>query len=318
MDKPLVSVLMLAWQHGEYIREAIESVMMQKTSSAMELLIGEDNSSDNTLAICAQYQALYPETVQVLTSDTNMGMHKNFARLWQQARGEFIALCEGDDYWVDPLKLEKQVTFLDANPDCTLCGTLTRKIVLNGTGEWVTAGEVRPEEVAEKYAFSQLIAGYHFHFSSVMLRKSAVVFPAWFQTVYCVDRPLYLLAAANGKAGFLPEVTSVYRLHSGGNWSSISMQSKAQRSTDLFFKMRDHFGPQYRQQFENTLGDILWSYMADDLHAGKLHSARSIFWQSLRFTPSRTVLLQFARYCKVLLLLYVPFDLRRAPASGDV
>jgi glycosyltransferase involved in cell wall biosynthesis len=302
---------MLAWQHGAYIAEAIDSILAQKYGGELELLIGEDKSSDNTLEICEQYQLRYPRTIQVVTGDTNVGMHENFARLWRLAGADYVALCEGDDYWTEPLKLEKEVAFLEANPDCALCGTFTRKIARDDAGDWVTAGEVRPALIKEKYTFEELIGGYHFHFSSVLLRRAAVAFPDWFKTVYCVDRPLYLLAAANGKAGLVPEVTSVYRLHPGGNWSSLSPQARAQRSTDLFLKMRDHFDPRYRRQFERSLGVILWSYMAEDLSAGRLPSARRIFWQSLRYTALKSVLAELARYCRVMLLLYRPASLRR-------
>lgn len=298
---------MLAWEHGPYIGEAIESVVGQDFDGGLELLIGEDASRDDTLQVCEDYRARFPQLIQVFPTETNVGMHANFARLWQAARGEYIALCEGDDYWSVPDKLSKQLGFLEENSDCTLCGTFTRKIAQGENGEWEPAGEVRPEVLQQKYTFEELIAGYHFHFSSVMVRRSAVEFPEWFKTVYCVDRPLYLLAALNGKAGLLPEFTSVYRLHDGGNWSSISMEQKAQRSTDLFLKMRDYFPAQYRKSFETTLGAILWSYMAQDLLSGRRSSARRIFWQSLSFTPVSRVVVDFVDYCKVLLHLYFPF-----------
>lgn len=304
--KPTISVLMLAWQHGEYIGQAIESVLAQQLDEGFELLIGEDNSTDSTLAVCQQYQARHPEVIRVLSGDSNLGMHSNFSRLWSAAQGDLIAFCEGDDYWCDDAKLGRQRQFLRDNTDCTLCGTFTRKIHQDETGAWVTAGEVRPTLVKQKYSFGDLISGYHFHFSSVMLRKTAVTFPSWFSTVYCVDRPLYLLAAIHGDAGLIPEVTSVYRLHDGGNWSAIAITDRAKRSTDLFYKMRDYFPEQYQRQFERTLGSILWSYMAEGLHAGDRQQARPIFWQARRHTPAGDVLRSWHLWLKVFLRLYLP------------
>ena len=303
---PVVSVLMLAWEHGAFIAQAIESVLAQDFEEGFELLIGEDASGDDTLAISETYQARYPELIQVLPAASNSGMHANFKRLWHAARGDYIAFCEGDDYWSDTAKLSKQTRFLEQNPDCTMCGTFTRKIAQGTSGEWEFAGEVRPRVLQAKYSFSDLIGGYHFHFSSVMIRSAVVEFPDWFETVYCVDRPLYLLAAAKGSAGLLPEFTSVYRLHSGGSWSPNSMASKARHSTDLFLKMRDNFPPRYRTRFEASLGAILWSYMAEDLAAGRRSSARQIFWQSLRFTPLRQVAANLPNRVKVALRLYMP------------
>jgi glycosyltransferase involved in cell wall biosynthesis len=290
-------------------------VVSQQFSEPFELLIGEDCSTDDTRAVCADLRKQYPDVVRVIEHATNVGMHENFAALWGEARGEYIAMCEGDDYWVDPQKLSKQMDFLRANSDCTFCAALTRKVELGADNDWLPAGEISPTVVKEKYSFGELISAYNFHFSSIMLRKDAVSFPTWFDTVYCVDRPLYLLAAMHGKAGLIPEVMSVYRLHSGGNWSVLSMQSKAQRSTDLFLKMRDYFDPRYRNQFQHTLGAILWSYMAADLNAGSMRSARCIFWRSLRYSSVRMLLTEPLRYVKVMLRLYSPVWLYRFYAS---
>lgn len=317
MSNPAVSVLMLAWEHGEFIGKAIESVVEQRFERGFELLIGEDSSADDSLAISEAYRDRFPGLIRILPASTNIGMHANFQRLWQASRGVCIAFCEGDDYWSDAAKLSKQFGFLEQNPDCSLCGTFTRKISPGVTGNWEICGEVRPRLVKQKYTFEELISAYHFHFSSVMVRKNAVVFPDWFQSVYCVDRPLYLLAAMHGKAGLLPEFTSVYRLHAGGNWSALSMSIKAQRSADLFGKMRDYFPARYRRQFDASLGAVLWSYMAEDLRAGRRPSARRIFWQSLRVTPFRQVVSNLPDYGKVILHLYLPavfLALRKDPA----
>lgn len=317
MNRPVVSVLMLAWEHGPYIRQAIESVLAQQSLYRFELLIGEDASNDDTLVVCEQYQARFPNLVKVLAAPENIGMHRNFARLWAHAAGEYIAFCEGDDYWCDATKLTRQVEFLRSNTDCTLCGTFTDKVSEDAAGHWVPAGAIRPTNIKEKYSFEELIAGYHFHFSSVMLRKDSAHFPDWFSSVYCVDRPLYLLAAVNGLAGLLPEVMSVYRLHAGGNWSSISMEGKAQRSTDLFLKMRDYFDARYRSLFQQTLATILWSYMSQDLRTGLRRPARKAFWQSLRLSPGTIVGANPLQFFKVLILLYAPFSIGLTPEQDN-
>ncbi len=312
-NRPLVSVLMLAWEHGPYIRQAIESVLAQQSPYRYELLIGEDASNDDTLAVCEEYQVRFPNIVKVLPTPDNLGMHRNFARLWEEAAGDYIAFCEGDDYWCDAAKITRQVDFLRRNTDCTLCGTFTDIVSEDTSGQWVIAGEVRPTNIKEKYSFQELIAGYHFHFSSVMLHKDCAHFPSWFSSVYCVDRPLYLLAAVNGLAGLLPEVMSVYRLHEGGNWSSISMERKALRSTDLFLKMGDYFDQTYRRLFDQTLAAILWSYMSEDLHRGLRRPARKAFWQSLRLSPGIILGANPTQFFKVLILLYAPASIGLTP-----
>lgn len=298
---------MLAWNHGEFIRQAIESILNQESDFSYEVVIGEDCSSDDTQAICQQYQARFPQQVRLLASETNLGMHKNFARLWSEARGDYIAFCEGDDYWCDPHKLSKQVTFLEQFPECTLCGTYTEIESLNSAGEWERGGLIKPGVIRETYTFEELIPAYNFHFSSVMLKKDAVHFPPWFQEVYCVDRPLYLLAAQQGKAGLIAEVTSVYRVHDGGNWSSIAMEKKAAGSIALFTRMRDYFDRRYAKSFDRTLGGILWFYMSEDLNNQQIPAARKLFWKSVRYSSLKTIMLRPLLYAKVLVRLYIPF-----------
>jgi glycosyltransferase involved in cell wall biosynthesis len=114
---PLVSVKMITYNHEPYIAQAIEGVLMQETNFPIELVIGEDCSTDRTREIVLDYQRKHPEMIRVITAQKNVGAHKNSLRTSKACRGKYIAFCEGDDYWTDPYKLQKQVDFLEANPD---------------------------------------------------------------------------------------------------------------------------------------------------------------------------------------------------------
>jgi O-antigen/teichoic acid export membrane protein len=114
---PLVSIHCLAYNHKDYIAQAIESFLMQKTNFQFEIIIGEDYSTDGTREIVFDYEKKYPDLIRVITSDKNVGMNENALRTKIAARGKYISFCEGDDYWIDPLKLQKQVDFLEENPD---------------------------------------------------------------------------------------------------------------------------------------------------------------------------------------------------------
>lgn len=114
---PLVSVKMITYNHEPYIAQAIEGVIMQETDFPIELIIGEDCSTDRTREIVLDYQKKHPDIIRVITSEKNVGMQKNSFRTNKACRGKYIAICEGDDYWIDPLKLRKQVDFLEANSD---------------------------------------------------------------------------------------------------------------------------------------------------------------------------------------------------------
>ena len=117
LKNPLVSVQMITYNHEPHIAQAIEGVLMQETDFSIELIIGEDCSTDRTRDIVLDYQKKYPEIIRVVTSEHNVGMIKNGWRTNKACRGKYIAFCEGDDYWTDPLKLQKQVDFLEVNPD---------------------------------------------------------------------------------------------------------------------------------------------------------------------------------------------------------
>ncbi len=118
MTEPLVSVNMITYNHAPYIAQAIEGVLRQKTNFPIELVIGEDCSTDGTREIVSEYQKKYPDIIRVVTSDKNVGMRKNAHRTMQASSGKYIAFCEGDDYWHRPDKLQKQLDYMESHPEC--------------------------------------------------------------------------------------------------------------------------------------------------------------------------------------------------------
>src|SRR5690554_3017735 len=130
--EPLVSICCITYNHEDFIRDAIEGFLMQKTSFPIEIIIHDDASTDNTANIIEEYANKYPDLfVTILQSENqwSKGGGSIYARfVYPRARGKYIALCEGDDYWTDPLKLQKQVDFLEANPEYILCFTNTRTV----------------------------------------------------------------------------------------------------------------------------------------------------------------------------------------------
>ncbi|MDD2284078.1 MAG: glycosyltransferase [Paludibacter sp.] len=117
---PVVSVYMITYNHEPYIAQAIEGVLIQETDFSIELVIGEDCSTDRTREIVLEYQKKHPDIIRVITSEKNVGAKKNGNRTRPLCRGKYIAFCEGDDYWHHPKKLQKQVDYLEAHPECGL------------------------------------------------------------------------------------------------------------------------------------------------------------------------------------------------------
>ena len=119
---PLVSVCMTTYNHEKYISQAIESVLCQRTTFSFEVVIGEDCSTDNTLAICRQYEAQHPDIVRVVASEHNIGMHRNYRRTIEACRGKYIAMCDGDDWFSDENKLQMQVEMIEKS-SADMCST---------------------------------------------------------------------------------------------------------------------------------------------------------------------------------------------------
>lgn len=117
MKEPLVSIVCITYNHEPYLRQALDSFLMQKTSFAYEIVLAEDCSTDGTREICMEYAAMYPDIIHYIWSENNVGAVENEARAIRAAKGKYIALCEGDDYWTDPKKLQKQVDFLESHPE---------------------------------------------------------------------------------------------------------------------------------------------------------------------------------------------------------
>jgi glycosyltransferase involved in cell wall biosynthesis len=212
---PLVSVIMITYNHEAYIEQAIEGILAQQGDFPIELIIGEDKSKDRTIEICLDYQKTYPHLIRVVTWHENVGANANFLRVWGRTRGKYVALCEGDDYWIDPAKLTKQVALMEEFPDTSFCGARTR--VLNEIpGNIFTNAVIGPERSSIKYSLKDVWTTYLCHTSTFMFRKSKLRFSEHIRSLVCLDRYLQSLSAIHGSLRCLPDVVSVYRIHPGG------------------------------------------------------------------------------------------------------
>ena len=128
---PLVSVQMITYNHEPYIAQAIEGVLIQDTEFPIELIIGENCSSDRTHEIVMDYQQRHPDIIRVLTSDHNVGAHKNARRTERACRGKYVALCDGDDYWHHPQKLQKQIDLMENDPACVMTHTQCYRLFMS-------------------------------------------------------------------------------------------------------------------------------------------------------------------------------------------
>lgn len=218
-----VSVCMIAYRHEAYIAQAIDSILAQQTDFAIELVIGDDCSPDGTAAVCEDVARRDPR-VRLLPRERNLGVMPNFARTLAACTGQYVAVCEGDDYWTDPHKLHRQVQFLDAHPD--YAGAAHQSIVISDHA----APRPFREGVAATLATSDLLGGRLFHTASVLFRRPVVdVFCASPLVLSC-DRLLNFCISFAGRIHYDDRSMCVYRLHGGGMSSNASV---AQMKLDL-------------------------------------------------------------------------------------
>lgn len=223
---------------------AIEGVVKQITNFRLELVIGEDNSTDNTLLICQSYAKKYPEIIKLLPSKGNLGSIENFKRTLDSCSGKYIAICEGDDYWTEPLKLQKQVDFLEKNPDYGLVYTDIQ--VVDVTGSLISNYEPYNRlnsAYRSGYVFYDLLDNNFITTPTVCFRSSLLlnILSNGFKW-YTYDMWLWLQFAMVSKIQFFAEKSAAYRKHSGGITSKSNYLSERQPFIylDIIFKfLRD-------------------------------------------------------------------------------
>lgn len=215
-QQPLVSVHMITYNHEKYIAQAIEGVLMQKTNFLFELVIGEDCSTDSTRVICKEYADRYPNIIKLLPdAGKNLGMMENAIRTTMACTGKYIALCEGDDYWTDPYKLQKQVDFLEANPDFGMVHTNVN--VVDSSDKVLFASDTNKPSGD---VFYDLLKSAFIVTCSTCFRRDIIHEILDYEKIHNVkcafDYWLWLHIAMRTKIHYMPEITSAYRSHSGG------------------------------------------------------------------------------------------------------
>ena len=217
-EQPKVAVLTLTYNHAAYIEEAMQSVIAQRTDFPIQHIIGDDGSTDGTQEIILEYAQRHPHIVPVFQRENSAGQ-LNIKTLFEMARAPYVALCDGDDYFTDPDKLQKQADFLDAHADCALCfhPVLVQYEGEPGVHRFYPPVENLPRGMRPFYYLSDLIKCNLIQTNSVMYRwRFAKGLPSWFCAAMCpADWYWHLLHAELGKIGFMNTVMSVYRRHKG-------------------------------------------------------------------------------------------------------
>ena len=225
-DLPLVSISCITFNHARYLRECFDGFLMQQTNFAFEVVIHDDASTDETKAIIEEYTQKHPTIFYPMYQKENQyskGVRGIMAKFnFPRCRGKYITLCEGDDYWTDPNKLQKQVDFLEANEDYSICWT---KYSVKKDSEdleqpdWINQVEKNKDL---SFDLNTIFTPYCTYTLTTMFRVESFDFEMFENLKYSKDNTIYAIALTKGKGMLLDFYSAVYRMHEGGVYSSAS------------------------------------------------------------------------------------------------
>ncbi len=257
--KPVVSVCIQTYQHGDYISQALDSVLEQECEFPYEILLGEDGSTDGTREICNEYAQKYPDVIRLFLNDRSNVIYIdgyptgrwNFLNNVKHANGKYIALLSGDDYWQANDKLQQQIDMLENNDKYSMCfhdvnilhddGSLEEFPDLSGHTE------INLEDLFDQWFIP----------TCSMVFRNNINFPEWFTDVASGDIALHFLLAEQGKFYYLKNNMGVYRKHAGGVSSTHNHYKKAVDMSRLYHYLDLHFNRKYRDKINNAIkGEI--------------------------------------------------------------
>jgi glycosyltransferase involved in cell wall biosynthesis len=262
---PKVSVCIITYNHEGYIVQAIDSALRQKCDFEYEIVIGEDCSTDNTLAICRNYAQQYSDRIRLLHREINLGMMNNFVATLNACEGEYIALLEGDDFWTANDKLARQVEFLEQHPNYSICS----HNVNIAYDHQISQDEWLGQNVQTERNLEDLLKGSGGATCSLVFRKNVLLpVPDWYTKQKGGDWSLQVLCASRGDMHYFPDVMGVYRRHAQGAVYYQSLDAKKRREDQIAIPSKNslqicdaldrHFNYQYKQIIDRQRAYWYW------------------------------------------------------------
>lgn len=278
--KPKVSILCITYNHGAYIRDALDGFVMQKTNFPFEVLIHDDASTDDTADIIREYAAKYPDIIKPILQTENQwsrGVSISKVFQWPRISGEYVAMNEGDDYWTDPYKLQKQVDFLDAHPDYSVCFHPVRVTWDNGK----YPDSIFPSKKCRFYKttleLSDLLKNNFIQTNSVMYRWRRDCINIYPDNILPGDWYQHLLHAQVGKIGFIPDIMSVYRRNDGGIWTgAYETDDWFKKNTLRVLNFYKNAQRQFNHNFHNAMASVASGGICAFLRAGDMDTISKI------------------------------------------
>lgn len=257
MDEIVVSVVCNTYNHEPFIADAIESFLMQKTSFKYEVLINDDASTDKTAELIKRYEEKYPKIIKpIYQTENQLSKGIIIGRInADRSVGKYIALCEGDDFWIDPNKLQKQTDFMENNPEYTLCvHAATRIHALTN----VRLKDVRPSRFSKDFGTEEVIFGGGGIFptnSMFYRRKESELKPDFYNNSPVGDYPLAIFLSLIGKVYYIDEFMSTYRYGVPGSWTEREFSTIEKKIEH--FKIMENMLRELNEYTKNRYLDVI-------------------------------------------------------------
>jgi len=259
---PLVSVITLTYNQERFLSQCLEGVRAQVGDFELEHIVIDDVSKDSTPQILADYAAKY-DGVRILFHRENRGANAGMAEAYALCRGDFVATCEGDDWWTSPNKLSAQLQLMKRRPDLAMCYH-DAIVVYEGKKAWP---QVKPGFGNPIQSLDELLTDNRAHTCTVMYRRiPGLEYPDWYAMFAIGNWPNHAFHAARGGIGYIPRPLSAYRIHEKGSWSALDEKKRAEQLVSMLEKLDAHFLFRYSDRIKSTIERIS-SDANDMLHA---------------------------------------------------
>ncbi|NBX76270.1 MAG: glycosyltransferase [Proteobacteria bacterium] len=272
-SKPTISVLVITYNHELYLKQALDSILSQRVDAELEIIVADDCSTDGTQAIAQEYQESFPDKIRFLATPKNLGHTKNYERAWKSAQGLFIAHCDGDDFWIDNEKLQKQLTFLRENPEFSFC---SHKIKVLIGDQFIP--DLIPRTEQSIFSTHDLLEACFPHNSSLFFRNGLFKdLPSFFHQLTGHDWCISILNSLSGPFKIFEEPMAVWRMRTNGMWGGRENLFHL-KHTETFLNCMQSFLPaDFSKSIQRNLIRNHFK-LAEEYHkSGQLAEARSSF-----------------------------------------
>lgn len=280
-NRPLVSVVMIAYNSERYIDDAIRGVVAQKGDFDIQLIICDDCSTDQTAKIVKKWDSLYPNIIDFHRNEENLGVQGNYLEAFKYVKGDYMAMCDADDYWTDPTKISRQVAYMESHPDCSI--TFHRVINYyedSGVKSFSNGGQ-KIDTTFEDISRSNFITNM-----SVLYRRRLVdlnSLPKWLNKVRLVDYPMHMFYAAKGNIHYFNRPMGVYRQSESAIWSMAQQIYRQEMALLVRLHLLEYFSDQKvnLEDLRTASKNILVAMIADDPENAHLKEALPEYMQKI-------------------------------------